>query len=262
MSDLEPQALEPHDLEPGRFLDEVHSFEFWFQAVGGYLVDRPYGHGPGPVDRVRSDGELDGLVTTLCNYCVAETTALEASSGMISFAPNRNAKIFLATQVVDEARHLEVFLHRLHELGVADPESEIERRANADLLAFQRRLLELVAAGDWDAAVFAQNVILEAMEYTVFKAHAGRTDPITAEVLEGVISDERRHLGFGENDLGRRLARAPETRDRLSAVKEELDGLVLRTFESTHEDIGVPVSDQPALGRDYLGAVERLGLVS
>ena len=28
------------------FLDEVHSFEFWFQAVEGYLSSSPYGHAP------------------------------------------------------------------------------------------------------------------------------------------------------------------------------------------------------------------------
>ncbi len=26
-----------HDLDPQAFLEEVHSFEFWFQAVEGYL---------------------------------------------------------------------------------------------------------------------------------------------------------------------------------------------------------------------------------
>lgn len=253
---------EPHDLDPDRFLDEVQSFEFWFQAVEGYLAGRPYGHEPGLVDQARSDAELDRLVTTLCNYCVAETTALEASSGLIGLAPNRNAKIFLATQVADEARHLEVFVHRLRELGVDDTEAEIERRANSDLLAFKRRLLELVEAGDWDAAVFAQNVILEAMEYTVFRAHAQVADPVTAEVLEGIVSDERRHMGFGENDLGRRLAGSPGTRKWLAVVKNELDGLVLRSFESCLADIGVPAADQPSLGRDYMSAVERLGLVA
>jgi 1,2-phenylacetyl-CoA epoxidase catalytic subunit len=262
MSDVEPHDLDPHALDQGVFLDQVHSFEFWFRAVEGYLAERPYGHHAETYDRDRNEQQLDGLVTTLCNYCVAETTALEGASGMIAFAPNRNAKIFLATQVVDEARHLEVFLHRLQELGVGDPEAEVERRANADLVTFKERFLQLVEVGDWDAAVLAQNVILETMEYTVFRAHANRADPITAEILEGVISDERRHFGFGENDLGRRLAAAPEERERLGEVKRELDGLVLRSLESTLADIGIAKSDQPALGRDYLNTVERLGLVS
>ena len=254
--------LEPHDLEPERFLDEVHSFEFWFRAVEGYLDERPYGHHEGLAEASWSEAERDRLVTVLCNYCIAESTALEAASSMIAFAPNHNARIFLATQVVDEARHLEVFLRRLTDLGVSDPEPEIERRANDALVAFRGRLLGLVDDRDWDAAVFAQNVILETMEYTVFRTHAATADPITAEVLEGVISDERRHLGFGENDLGRRLTDTPATRARLSALKEELDDLVLRSFDSTLADVGIAPAERPSLGRDYLLAVERLGLVS
>ena len=54
--------------------------------------------------------------------------------------------------------------------------------------------------------MFAQNVILETMEYTVFRLHAADADAVTKDVLAGVISDERRHAGFGENDLGRSLA--------------------------------------------------------
>jgi hypothetical protein len=37
---------EVHDLEPQEFLEEVHSFDFWFQAVEGYLSGQSYGHRP------------------------------------------------------------------------------------------------------------------------------------------------------------------------------------------------------------------------
>lgn len=250
---------EPHGLEPDAFLEEVHSFEFWFEAVEGYLSDRPYGHRPETADVERSDAERERLVTALCNYCVGETAALEGASGMIAFAPNRHQKIFLATQCVDEARHLEVLLHRLRDLGVPDPEAEIGRRANPSLLQFKRRLLELVSGKDWEAAVFAQNVILECMEFTVFRSHAQRADPITREVLEGIVVDERRHMGFGENDLGRLLVAAPHVRARLAELRKELDPLVLGTFEDALDQIGVPRGERPDLGRDYLQAVSRLG---
>jgi 1,2-phenylacetyl-CoA epoxidase catalytic subunit len=251
----------PHALPEQEFLDEVHSFEFWFQAVEGYLSERPYGHAPLGPRAAPPEGDVDALITTLCNYCVGETAALEGASGMIGFAPNRQAKIFLATQVVDEARHLEVLLHRMGELGVANPEEQIERRANRGLLTFKQRLLELVDAREWEAALFAQNVVLEAMEFTVFEAHARRADPVTREVLEGIVKDERRHMGFGQNDLGRRLASTPRLRKQLLAVKHELDSLVLDTFEQTLAEIGLTRSERPELGRDYLAAVARLGLL-
>lgn len=254
-----PALGEPHDLAPEAFLDEVHSFEFWFQAVEGYLSECPYGYRPTTAAPEIPEPDRDRLITTLCNYCIGETAALEASSGMIGFAPNQRSQIFLATQVADEARHLEVLFHRLGELGVIQPAEEIERRANRSLLAFKKRLMDFVEGKDWEAAVFAQNVILETMEFTVFQAHAERADPVTREVLEGIVKDERRHMGFGENDLGRRLALTPHLRPRLAEVRKELDPLVLDTFEDTLDQLKVERAQRPELGRRYLATIERLG---
>lgn len=254
------EDFDPHVLAEEDFIEEVQSFEFWFGAVEGYLSGQTYGHDPGMVEPPMEEAQRERLITTLCNYCVGETAALEGASGLVSIAPNHSAKIFMATQTVDEARHLEVFLHRLNDLGVEDTEVEILRRASPALFDFKDALLKLVASGDWDAAVFAQNVILETMEFTVFRAHARTTDPVTAEILEGVISDERRHFGFGENDLGRRLAHDPAGRARLREVRADLDAMVLGVFEGALADLEVPASDRHALGRDYLETVERLGL--
>ena len=168
----------------------------------------------------------------------------------MQLAPDRNSKIFMATQVADEARHLEVFLHRLRELGVTDPEAEIERRAQPALVEFKGALLELVAGGDWQAAVFAQNVILETMEYTVFRLHAANADAVTRDVLAGVIADERRHAGFGENDLGRSLAidpsgRATAARDPIAARP---DG-ARRVRRGALDDVGAPTDERRPPGR-------------
>ncbi len=248
-----------HDLDPREFLERVHSFEFWFEAVEGYLSGLTHGHRPGTAEEAMSDLERERLITVVCNYCLGETAALEGASGLIAIAPNRMAKIFLATQVADEGRHVEVFLHRLGALGVADPEAEVARRASRSLGLFKRRLLELVAGKDWEAAIFAQNVILEALEFAVFQTHARSADAVTREVLAGVVKDERRHIGFGENELGRRLLAAPHIRARLGEVKKELDHLVLETLEETLNNIGGDREERRLLGRAYLESVERLG---
>ncbi len=248
-----------HDLDPAAFLEEVHSFEFWFQAVEGYLSGLTFGHRPDIAEAELSDIERDRLVTVLCNYCVGETAALDGASGLIAVAPNRLTKLFLATQVVDEARHLEVLLHRLRDLGIADPEGEVQRRASPSLLLFKQRLLELVASSDWEAALFAQNVILEALEFAVFHSDAQTADPVTRDVLQRIIKDERRHIGFGENELGRRLGSVPHARARLSRVKKELDHLVLDALTETMNAIAAPSDERHLLGRAYLESVERLG---
>jgi hypothetical protein len=81
-------------------------------------------------------------------------------------------------------------------------------------------------------------------------------------MLSGVLKDERRHMGFGENDLGRHLARAPHARARLKGIKKELDALVLATFEDSQQALGVPTSERSELGRLYLDTVARLGFDS
>ncbi len=255
---LDPGEL--HGRDHAGFLREVQSFEFWFQSVEGYLHGHPHGVSPdAPIPELDA-AKRQALIATLSTYCVGEVAALEGSSGMIGFAPNRPAKIFLATQVVDEARHLEVMLHRLGELGVEDAEASFEAQSNPHLLAFRDRLLRYVAAKDWLASVFAQNVILESMEFAAFHTHMRTADPRTAQMLGGVLKDERRHIGFGENDLGRHLARHPEARLRLREIKRELDPLVLASFEDSLEQLGLPRSERPEVGRLYLESVARLGL--
>ncbi|HEB90704.1 MAG TPA: ferritin-like domain-containing protein [Deltaproteobacteria bacterium] len=256
------ETVEIHAREHDSFLEEVHSFEFWFQSVEGYLAGHPYGVDPSTPIPDLDEEEKATLIATLSTYCVGELAALDGAGGMIGFAPNRQAKIFLATQAVDEARHLEVMLHRLKELGVTDSQREFESRANRNLLAFRKRLLEFVDAKDWEASLLAQNVILESMEFAAFHSHMKTADPRTAQMLSGVLKDERRHMGFGENDLGRHLAQAPHARARLREIKKELDALVLATFEDSQRELGTPASERPEIGRLYLETVARLGFDS
>jgi hypothetical protein len=260
MTAVDTEDFDPHALAEQDFLDEVHSFQFWFDSVEGYLTDRPYGRLEDTDEEAIDDDRRERLVTTLCNYAVGETAALEGAAGLVELAPSRNSKIFMATQVADEARHLEVFLHRLSELGVRDAESEIARRAQPALVDFKGALLDLVHEGDWQAAVFAQNVILETMEYTVFRLHAANADAVTRDVLAGVIADERRHAGFGENDLGRSLALDPAGRVRLREIRSRLDPMVLGVFEGALDDLGAPADERNRLAGEYLDTVERLGL--
>lgn len=256
------EPIEIHARDHAAFLAEVHSFEFWFQSVEGYLVEHPYGVDPNAPIPELEEPEKEALIATLSTYCVGEVAALDGASGMIGFAPSRQAKIFLATQVVDEARHLEVMLHRLAELGVTDAEAEFEARANRNLLVFKKRLADFVAAKDWEASVFAQNVILESMEFAAFHSHMQVADARTAEMLAGVLKDERRHMGFGENDLGRHLAHSPHARTRLREIKRELDALVLATFEDSQRALGTPAERRSDVGRLYLETVARLGFDS
>lgn len=251
--------LDLHDLDAHAFHAEVHSFEFWFQAVEGYLANNPYGYNPNTEEEELTDQRKEGLITILCNYCIGESAALEASSGMISFAPDYHSKIFLSTQVADEGRHLEILIHRLKMLGVKDPIKEISTRSNLHLNRFKQRLLEYVDSHDWEAAVFVQNVVLEAMEFAVFQSHLNTADLITRQMLSGIVKDERRHMGFGENDLGRRIQQQPHIKKRLDKIKKDLDKMIFSIFDDVLNSLEIPAAEKPDLKHKYLGAVHRLG---
>lgn len=253
-------GIEIHDLEPEAFEREVRSFDHWFGAVQDYLSDLEHGHRTDIPNEGLDPDEAERLTVALCNYAVAETAALEASSGLVRLAPNHASKIFLATQVVDEARHVEVILQRLRDIGVADPEAEVEARATPSIRWFKDRLLNLVDTEQWDLAIFAQNVSLEAMEFAVFRAHIKVADPVTRDMLERILRDERRHIGFGENEIAKRLRVDPNRRPWIELIKNELETFAIETFAHTARELAVSDDTVATLARDYRDAVRRLGL--
>jgi len=249
-------ASDVHAARPEDFRREVRSFTFWLDSVREY-VPSAYGETLPPDDVAKED--RDALVTVLSSYIVGETMALEGAGALVRTAPNREAKIFLATQTADEGRHLEILTQRMNELGAPDIDHAIRTRVNPFLLEFRDRLLELVEAGRWEHALFAQNVILEAMEFAAFCNHMENADPRTRAILEDIVKDERRHIGFGENELGRALARDERLRNELARLRMELDYLVLGSFEHTLSELRIPARERPTVKRSYLDAVARLG---
>lgn len=248
--------MDLHAQEPESFRREVQSVAYWLEAVRDYLPSEE--DVPLPPDEIASE-DREPLITVLCTYCVGEMMALEGAGGLIRVAPNRAAKIFLSTQTVDEGRHLEVLTQRMEELGIEDVDQAIHERANPFLLEFRERLIDFVDDGSWEVALFVQNVLLESMEFAAFRHHMENADPRTRVLLEGIVKDERRHMGFGENELGRAIAQDPELRDQLAHLRPELDYLVLGSFEHTMSELRVPTSERHVLKRNYLGAVRRLG---
>ncbi len=59
---------------------------------------------------------LESPIATTVQLIAGERCALAASSGLVNLAPDFESKRFLATQTLDEARHVEIFTQRLFEL--------------------------------------------------------------------------------------------------------------------------------------------------
>jgi hypothetical protein len=222
-----------------------YSVQHWLEsAPQGYLMGTEYGHGPDDDEPefLFTDALLrDQAIRTTVQLVVGERCALAASSGLINAAPDEASKRFLATQTLDEARHVEVFTRRLLDLGVKRSELEdtIQSHANPNLVRFAEVLLEKVDARDFVAGVVGQNIVLEGMAFHVFEMlHATNeaVNPKFAHTLTGTIADERRHVGFGENRIGSLIREHPERKSDVERLQKEMSYYMLATFADSFRD--------------------------
>ena len=217
----------------------MYSVQHWLESCPqGYLEGTEFGHAPGarePSVLLEDDLLREQAIRTTVQLVAGERCALGASSGLINAAPDEASRRFLATQTLDEARHVEIFTQRLHDLGVkkADLESTIRAYANPNLLRFAEILLDKVDRKDFVAGVVGQNVVLEGMAFTVFEMlHQGSQalNPKFAQTLSGTIADERRHVGFGENRIGSLIRQHPEKKPEIEKMQKEMSWYMLATF--------------------------------
>jgi hypothetical protein len=223
----------------------AYSIQSWLESCPqGYLMDTEYGHDPDahePDFLLENDVLRHDAIRTTVQLVVGERCALAASSGLINAAPDEASKRFLATQTIDEARHVEIFTHRLYGLGVkkADLESTLRQHVNPNLMHFAELLLEKVDKKDFVAGVVGQNVVLEGMAFSVFEMmHAMNKEmnPTFAQTLGGTIADERRHVGFGENRIGSLIKEHPEKKADVERLQRDMSYYMLATFADAFRD--------------------------
>ena len=222
-----------------------YSIQRWLESCPqGYLAGTQYGHPPelSEPDLVMEDPFLREQAISLTVQLVAgERCALAASAGLIGCAPDEPSKRFLATQTLDEARHVEIFSQRLYDLGVKQDELEevVSHYANPNLVKFAETLLEKVDKHDFVAGVVGQNIVLEGMAFSVFEMlHASMRDsnPKFATTLSGTIADERRHVGFGENRIGELIREYPDKKAEVQQMQKEMSHYMLATFKDRFRD--------------------------
>jgi hypothetical protein len=238
----------------------AYSIQYWLEsAPQGYLEGTEYGHEPGEAEpKLLFEDPLlhEQAIRTTVQLVVGERCALSASSGLINAAPDEASKRFLATQTLDEARHVEVFTQRLYDLGVHKGELEtvIRQHANPNLVKFAEVLLEKVDRKDFVAGVVGQNVVLEGMAFRVFEMmHAGNLslNAKFAHTLAGTIADERRHVGFGENRIGSLIRENPQRKRDIERMQKEMSYWMLATFADSFR--AAPAREEMARVRAQAG---------
>jgi hypothetical protein len=144
----------------------------------------------------------------LSQFMHGEQGALLCTARIVETVPWIDAKYYAATQVVDEARHVEVFARYLDEkLGTQYGINENLRAILDDILADPR----------WDIAYLGMQIMVEGLALAAFGLMQQiTTEPLLKKLLRYVMSDEARHVAFGVLSLQEfyKELTGPELRER------------------------------------------------
>jgi hypothetical protein len=125
----------------------------------------------------------------LSQFMHGEQGALLCTARIVETVPWIDAKYYAATQVMDEARHVEVFARYLDEkLGT-------QYGINDNLKGI---LDEILHDPRWDIAYLGMQIMVEGLALAAFgMMHQITTEPLLKKLLRYVMSDEARHVAFG-----------------------------------------------------------------
>src|SRR5437660_47577 len=125
----------------------------------------------------------------LSQFMHGEQGALLCTARIVETVPWIDAKYYAATQVMDEARHVEVFARYLDEkLGH-------QHRINDNLKGI---LDDILRDPRWDIAYLGMQIMVEGLALAAFgMMHMVTSEPLLKKLLRYVMSDEARHVAFG-----------------------------------------------------------------
>ena len=126
---------------------------------------------------------------TLSQFMHGEQGALICTAKIVETVPWIDAKYYASTQVMDEARHVEVFAKYL------DTKMDGFYPVNTHLKLL---LDDIVSDTRWDMTYLGMQIMVEGLALAAFGfMHAMTTEPLLKQLLRYVMSDEARHVAFG-----------------------------------------------------------------
>jgi hypothetical protein len=198
-----------------------------------------------PWSKVRPlSADLENALAQIMTFLAEnELSALYVPSRFIAQIHPAYAEVamFLATQLADEARHIDVFLKRARLCG---------RQLGVSSVITSRSLLSLLQVDDFTEATFLLSVLGEGtfLDLLSFIERLAPDEP-TAELVHRAKNDESRHVHFGLAHVRCGLANDPGLYRRLeAAVRSRAAGL--------HGVGGVPAPLQDALTILAAGSAE------
>ncbi len=140
-------------------------------------------------DKEWSEFGIEVMKWRLSQFLHGEQGALVCTAKIVETVPWIDAKYYASTQVVDEARHVEVFSRYLRE------KLDGEYTVNAEL----QLLIDDVLGDDrWDITYLGMQIMIEGLALASFGfTHAQTDEPLLKKLLRYVMADEARHVAFG-----------------------------------------------------------------
>ena len=186
----------------------------------------------------------EGIADALAQTHYGELGALTASARLVQTSPHLADRLFGATQVVDEARHVEWFTRLLHEL-------DAPTKVMPELAAF---VDGVVNTADPLALLVGMNILIEGLAQTLL-CEAGRVlssfdapelsslRQVGTWLSDRIGRDESRHLAFG-----------------IQRVREEVTALDLTRRRALHTQVAQWSEQLVELTRARCTGMSMLGL--
>ena len=125
---------------------------------------------------------------SVSQFLHGEQGALVCAAKVVQQVPDGDAKLYAATQVVDEARHVEAYKKLLDKFGTRYPVTGPLRELLDQILRDAR----------WDMTYLGMQIVIEGLALAAFAAIRDMAqNPLAAAVNAYVMEDEARHVAFG-----------------------------------------------------------------
>jgi hypothetical protein len=145
---------------------------------------------------------------TLSQFLHGEQGALVCTAKIVETVPWIDAKYYASTQVMDEARHVEVFAKYLDE----------KHHGHYPINAHLKLLLDdIINDSRWDMTYLGMQIMVEGLALAAFGfMQQTSPDPLLKQLLKYVMADEARHVAFGVLSLKEHYDEltTPELRER------------------------------------------------
>ncbi len=135
------------------------------------------------------DFQVESQNWSLSQFMHGEQGALVCTAKIVETVPWIDAKYYAATQVMDEARHVEVFAKYL----------ETKTSGHYPINFHLKALLDdIINDSRWDMTYLGMQIMVEGLALAAFgMAYQTTTEPLFKKLLRYVMADEARHVAFG-----------------------------------------------------------------